>query len=304
MFATPEGTFWTASALTPPSRCTAAEGDCRATVVAADGRERSSLADSTDLATRETIELEFDRVPSGPVGLVITARQSLMTTFLVYQALAYLGSDAVRWLASLETGGPASREDAGALGRVLGRIEVLVPDAADDWTPVGSVGETGPLAADTKIVPLPHRDITPRRLRLRFTRGLWRLDYAALAALGDSVRPARIQPARVLRAGRDAAPAARELLHDSTRILATLPGDAYDLVYPLPPHPERLDFFLEARGYYLEWMRREWAPEQNPLLALRLAVDPAGALRALAPAYKRLEPQMEHLFWNSRYVVH
>jgi hypothetical protein len=302
VFATPEGTFRAATALTPPSRCAAPEGDCRATMLAADGHERSSLADSTDLATRETIELGFDRVPPGPVGLVITARQSLMTTFLVYQALAYLGSDAVRWLVSLETAGPASREDARALGRVLGRIDVLVPDAAGDWTPAGSVGETGPLAADTKIVPLPQGDATPRRVRLRFTRGLWRLDYVALAALGDSVRPARIQPVRVLRAGRGA-PAAREALRDSTRTLATLPGDVYELVYRLPPHPERLDFFLEARGYYLEWMRREWSPEQNPLLALRLAVDPAGALRALAPAYKRLEPQMEHLFWNSRYVV-
>ncbi len=302
VFPTPEGTFWAATALTPPARCAAAEGDCRVAVQAADGLERSSLADSTDLAAREMIALEFDRVPPGRSGLVITARQSLMTTFLVYQALAYLGSDAARWLASLETGGPAAREQARGLGRALGRMEVLVSDAAGGWTPVGSVGETGPLAADTKVVPLPPADSGSRHLRLRLTRGLWRLDYVALATLGDSVRPARIAPARVRRAGRDA-PAAREALLDSTRALTTLPGDVYELVYRLPPHPDRLELFLEARGYYLEWMRREWSPEQNPLLALRLAVDPAGALRALAPAYKRLEPQMERLFWNSRYVV-
>lgn len=303
VFATPEGTFWAASALTPPSRCAAAEGDCREAVLAADGRERSSPADSSDLATREMIELEFDRLPPGRSGLVITARQSLMTTFLVYQALAYLGSDAGRWLASLGAGGPAARDQASGLGRALGRIEVLVPDSAGGWTPAGSVGETGPLAADTKVVPLPPAAGPSRRVRLRLTRGLWRLDYVAVAALGDSLRPARLQPTRVLRAGRDV-PAAREALLDSTRALTTLPGDVYELVYRLPPHPEQLELFLEARGYYLEWMRREWSSEQNPLLALRLAVDPAGALRALAPIYKRLEPNMENLFWNSRYVVH
>lgn len=302
VFATPEGTFWAASSLTSPSRCAAAEGDCRAAVLAADGRERSSLADSTDLAARETIDLEFDGVSPGRSGLVITARQSLMTTFLIYQALAYLGSDAAGWLASLDTDGPA-RAHAGGLGRALGQIEVLVPDARGGWTPVGRMGETGPLAADTKVVPLPPAGGASLRVRLRLTRGLWRLDYAALATLQDSVRPTRIAPARVLRSGRDA-PAARAALLDSTRVLTTLPGDAYELVYRLPPHPDRLELFLEARGYYLEWMRREWRPEQNPLLALRLAVDPAGSLRALAPAYKRLEPAMERLFWSSRYAAH
>jgi len=303
VFATPEGTFWAATALTPPSRCVAAEGDCLRGVLAADGAERSGLADSTDLAARETIDLEFDRLPPGRSGLVITARQSLMTTFLVYQALAYLGSDAARWLASLETGGPAARDQARGLGRTLGRIEVLVPDSIGGWTPAGSLGETGPLAADTKVVPLPPANGAARRVRLRLTRGLWRLDYAALATLGDSVRPLRIAPARVLRIGRDGAPA-EETLFDSTRALVTLPGDAYELVYQLPPRPEGLELFLEARGYYLEWMRREWRAEQNPILALRLAIDPAGALRALAPAYKRVEPEMERLFWSSRYVVH
>ncbi|PYP32801.1 MAG: hypothetical protein DMD49_04870 [Gemmatimonadetes bacterium] len=272
-------------------------------MLAADGAERSSLADSTDLAARETIDLEFDRLPPGRSGLVITARQSLMTTFLVYQALAYLGSDAARWLASLETGGPAARDQARGLGRTLGRIDVLVPDSIGRWTPAGSLGETGPLAADTKVVPLPPANGAARRVRLRLTRGLWRLDYAALATLGDSVRPLRIAPARVLRIGRDGAPA-EETLFDSTRALVTLPGDAYELVYQLPPRPEGLELFLEARGYYLEWMRREWRAEQNPILALRLAIDPAGALRALAPAFKRLEPEMERLFWSSRYVVH
>lgn len=62
------------------------------------------------------------------------------------------------------------------------------------------------------------------------------------------------------------------------------------------------DLFLDSRGYYLEWMRQEWLREQNPLAALRMLLDPARALRELAPAFKRIEPQAETLFWRSRYA--
>ena len=50
-------------------------------------------------------------------------------------------------------------------------------------------------------------------------------------------------------------------------------------------------------------MRREWLAEENLALAAQIIFDPASALRRLAPAFKRQEPEMERLFWNSRYVV-
>lgn len=68
--------------------------------------------------------------------------------------------------------------------------------------------------------------------------------------------------------------------------------------------PARYDLFLEARGHYLEWLRREWLPEADPAPAARLAFDPAGMLRELAPQFKQVEPSLEHLFWSSRYVQH
>jgi hypothetical protein len=49
-------------------------------------------------------------------------------------------------------------------------------------------------------------------------------------------------------------------------------------------------------------MRQEWLGEENPMLAARMVLDPAGAMRALAPAFKRKEPELEKLFWRSRYV--
>ncbi len=305
VFVTPDGVFRGvgANGLAVPSRCTAAEGDCRAALAQLDGRERASLADSTNLAARETIDLEFAAGPRGDAGVVITARQTLLTTFLIYQALAYMGREASGFLAALESRGPGLRERARGLGEALGRIEVLTQDAAGAWRGAGSIGETGPLAADTKVIPLPRGDggADPLKIRLRLTRGLWRVDYVALAELGAPVAAQRVAPTRVRRQGRDDPPALRALL-DSSLALTTFPGDAYELIYPLPRHPERYELFLEARGYYLEWMRREWLAEENRGLALGVLFDPAGTLRRLAPAYKLVEPDIERLFWNSRYA--
>jgi hypothetical protein len=77
-----------------------------------------------------------------------------------------------------------------------------------------------------------------------------------------------------------------------------------EIGYRLPEGSESFELFLEARGYYLEWMREEWLAEENPARAAQLWLDPSGALRDLAPAFKREEPRIETLFWNSRYVHH
>jgi hypothetical protein len=300
VFTTGAQQFREAYRLHPPAACDAPEGDCRSVVSALDRQERWSVADSADLGTRETVELRFDGPLPRDVGLVITTRQTLLTTFLIYQALAYLGNDAGRFLAALETGGTALRDGAAAMGRALGQIEVLLDDGAGGWQVVGRAGETGPLASDTWLVPLPHAP-AGGRVRLRMTRGLWRLDQVALAELGASVTPVRVRPHAVLRDGSPDAAALASLL-DPAATLVTLPGDAYDVRYAIPGEAASQELFLEARGYYLEWMRQEWLAEQDGRAALRMLRDPAGMLRALAPAYKRAEAQQEAIFWGSRYV--
>ena len=306
VFATPDGAYFQATELSAASSCTASEGDCRAELARFDGVQRSSRTDSVDLGQRETIDLVFDSVPPDRLGLVVASRQTLLTTYLLYQALAYLGDDAGTFLASLESGGPELRGRVRGMTELLGKIEVMVPGADGDWVPVGSTGETGPIAVDTKVVPLPSAARQgPLRIRLRLTRGLWRIDYVALAVLGDSVAPLRIMPALVRRGGEIDSDATRALT-DSTghQPLTTFPGDAYDIVYRLPAEPSRYELFLESRGYYLEWLRREWLPEADPVKAARMAFDPAGMLRELAPQFKAVEPNLERLFWSSRYVDH
>ena len=302
VFVTPDGVFRQSGPVIAPVSCDAPEGNCIEPMQALDGHERTSLADSIDLATRETIHLEFPAVARGELGIVVTSRQSLMTTYLIYQELAWLGSRATDALAGLGRSAATTDPRRPTFRTTLGRIEVLTPGPDDAWNLAGSTGETGPLASDTKVIPIPRLpEGSPVRIRLRLTKGLWRIDQVGIVALGAPIEPARLLPAAVRRDGRPDQDA-RARLTDTVRALVTRPGDRYEIEYRLPAAPERLELFLEVRGYYLEWMRREWIAEENPMQAARLLLDPAGALRELAAGYKRVEPGMEVIFWNSRYA--
>ena len=301
VFATQTGEFRRASDIVAPQRCSASEGDCLAAVRAVDGVERFSTTDSTDLATREVIELEFPITSGDSLGLVMGSRQTLLSTYLLYQAMAYMGRSAGHWLAALQRGDRLAREQSQGLGRALGGIEVQALDSTGAWTTVGQTQETGPLANDVRVVPLPHLEAGTMRLRLRLTRGHWRIDYLALARLSGRVSPVRLDPVMVRR-GNTVDTQALALLTDSARTLITLPGDEYTLVYQLPEDFSRYELFLESRGYYLEWMREEWLAEEDPARAMMMFLRPGEALRVLAPAFKAREPQMEAAFWRSRYV--
>jgi hypothetical protein len=184
---------------------------------------------------------------------------------------------------------------------VLGRIEVQVLDRAGRWTTVGEVGETGPLALNVHLCPLPAMTGGPRTIRLRLAKGLWRLDFVALAVLGDPIEPIRLAPHEVRRGGACDEPA-RASLCDPERLLRTLPGDAYTLVYTLPDDGADYELFLDSQGYYLEWIRQEWLAEENQALAVMMLAEPALALHMLAPAFKAIEPEIESMFWESRYA--
>ena len=301
VLASPDRRFHLARATFAPTRCDAAEGDCLAAVQAFDHRERTSLADGEDLAARETVDLVFPAV-AGARGIVIGARQSLVSTFLLYQTMAYMGHQAGEWLAALERLPPTPPSQAFGLTRVLGGIHVEVSHDGREWRTVGTYSEAGPLAGDVQVFPLPAApDTAPVRVRLRMAKGSWRLDYIALASLGGEVAPHVIELAAVERAGQRDDAALDALRQD--RYLVTAPGDAYRLTFALPDRPPGQDFelFLESRGYYYEWMRGEWLAEEDPAMVDLILTRPEDALRHLAPAYKEREGSMEESFWRSRF---
>ncbi|MDE0685119.1 MAG: hypothetical protein OXI63_19515 [Candidatus Poribacteria bacterium] len=300
VFQTTDGTFLETDTIVEPSAAAASEGDCLPLLRAVDGQERFSEADPEYLATRETLDLEFENVPLGSDGLVIAARESLMSTFLFYQGLSYMGRSAGQWIAALETGDTNLKKAVTGIGQTLGGIEVLLQDDTGQWISVGEVKETGPLAVDVHLLKLPPLKRERVNIRLRLTKGHWRLDAVKLVKLGKQCHPIRLSPIVVNQNG-VSADEAHQLLTDPTEALTTLPGDTYTLVYQLPKDFESYELFLESRGYYLEWMREKWLADENPALAAMMVFNPERALRVLAPEFKKVEVDIEKKFWGSRY---
>lgn len=264
-----------------------------------DGREWTEPADSLDLGVRRSLELAFWQPPSERLGLAICGRQSLLTTFVFYQALAWMGSRAGDCLAALERG---DLRWTGTFNH-LAEIRVSAWDGRA-WREAGTLFEVGPLAQDEHLVLLPDLPASPDgqvRVRLEFTRGAWRLDRVALAAVAPAAPATHLPPSLVTRGGAPAPAALADLL-DPQRLLTTEPGDAYRLHYRVPAGWADAAAFLDSRGWYLEWMREAWLREENPRQLARLLRRPGRALRELAPAFKAVEAEMDEIFWHSRYA--
>jgi hypothetical protein len=305
VLATPDGKLWRHTARLAPARCSAPEGDCTTALAERDGVERCGFASETDLAEREEIEIDFGRVPDGDWALAVTSRQTLLTTFLFYQTLAHMGTNAGEWFAALERGEPGAHAAITGLENALGGIEVLLPDSAGAWSVVATLSEAGPIASDTQVVPLPRKWNPPSRACLRMSRGLWRIDAIGLVRLSGPCEPLRIEPAAALVDG-DPDEVALSKLTGGVTPLTTLPGDRYTLVFRIPEaldsREQHYELFLESRGYYIEWMRQEWLAEEDAGKVAEILWSPRSALRTMAPEFKKYESTMEAAFWNSRYA--
>ncbi len=297
VFASTDGGFVSSRRLLPPALCQAGPDSCDEALAQRDGREWRSVSDPEDLGAEQTIELDFPAT-TGAVGLVLSARHSFVSTYLLYQTMAYAGRHAGEWLAAIERRGTA------AFGRgfeAQERIGQLLVERFDEgaWVLVGRYGEPGPLATDQQVIPVGEVQ-GASRFRLRFARGAWRIDQAALVELGARRSALVLEPIRVERAGVEDA-GALALLLDPTRRLVTYPGDHYRVTWALPEGSGATRAFLESTGYYYEWMRESWYPEEDPGMLLLLATQPREALRRMAPGFKALEPRIEQFFWASRF---
>jgi len=294
--------YYAASALIEPSRCSNGSADCLLAVQRADAEEYKSDTDGQDLASREQLVVEFNDVPVGELGLVLTARNSLLGTYLSYQVLAYMGEDWGNYLAFIERGDPATVRTLRRIIEQLGGVEVEIAQGNGVWAKAGAHLEMGPLARETVLLKLPQTKAgVALRVRLTMTRGHMRLDRVGLVRTLGEVTPSRLVPVEVLR-HQERDPDALSRLLDPGQYLVTYPGDEYVVKYP-NPRCDNCEWFVESRGYYYTWMRRAWLREQDLRQVGKLLVVPAQMLKALAPSYRAIESELERIFWQSRVKV-
>jgi hypothetical protein len=283
------------------SKAKGSEGDITGLLKNDDRMERFSLSDETNLLSKEEIYLTFDDVKNNnELGLIINFRQTLMTTYLFYSAMGYMGDNVGDVFSKLETDNEMKGK-FDATSKALGDIDVYNwNDQKNIWELIGGLSEAGPIAINRQIIPL--KTITSGssiKLKLVLNKGLWRIDYLALTNIKEKVTPIEISPVSILNKGK-IDHYALSLINNPGKYLISMPGSEYKFNYILPEQNDDYELFLYSKGYYLEWMRVHWLKDKDLLKLKQMVINPKEYLKTQAAEYKHYETHMENEFWNSK----
>lgn len=277
------------------------EGDITALLKNQDQQERFSLADGNNLNSREDIYLTFDNVKNiDNIGFVLNFRQTLMTTYLFYSAMGYMGDEVSDVFVMLETD-EDMRDKFDATTKLLGGIDVYTwNEHNSSWEYQDSFYETGPIAINKQFIPLQNLQTDSEvKIKLVLNRGLWRIDYVALTNMESKVDPIELSPSSVLNNGKPDSRALNEITSPD-KYLISMPGSAYKFNFIMPEANREYELFLYSKGYYLEWMRDNWLKEKDLLKLKQMVFNPERYLRGEAKEFKLYESTMEQQFWNSK----
>lgn len=265
-----------------------------------DGKEYFSQTDADNIAGKEELILEFDSAElAGDLALLLEFRQTLMTTYFIYSAMAYMGDEVSDIFAKIEKEKDLYEKLDNGLKSELGELEVHLWDTeSETWIYQSSLYETGPIAINRQIVPLKHKG-QKVRIKLLMNKGLWRIDYAALVGLDKKLNPQKLSPSSLKKNGGYNYHALSQL-NDSEKLLVSLPGDHFELHYDLPEANQGYRLHLYSKGYYMEWMRKEWLGDKNLYKLNQMMNHPKRYLKKEAGSYKEYESVMEEVFWSSQ----
>jgi hypothetical protein len=296
VFASPKGDFFLTENSRIPKDCKSPQGDCLEEVKLLDHKEYFSESDPDNLHSKEELILDFDIEKPGNFGLVLGKRQTMMTTYLLYQGLAYMGKSVSYFLAQHELG---NMEKKLGIFEMLGGVEIYFQNQNLEWEYAGEVNETGPIATDFNMVEIGEVPQGKLKIKLLMNKGLWRIDYLTLVDIDSQVEPTVVSPYAAENIhGKEKEPLSK--LMDPEEFLVTYPGEKFLINYRLPF--DHAELFLDSKGFYLEWIREDWIKEQNFRKLNQMVNNPSIYLKKVAKEYKRVEPVMEEAFWNSRYV--
>lgn len=301
VYQTPSGVFYLSDQSYPLTSAQASEGDVTSLLKTEDTKERFSLANAENLNHREEIFMEYNVADlKADLGLVLSFRQTLMTTYFIYSAMGYMGDEAGDLFAKLERGELPSDQPGSGIKKQLGDIDIYTwNENSNEWDFQGGFYETGPIAFNSQLLPLKSKGNSSVKLKIILNQGLWRINSASLVSLVKTVKPAEVLPSGVSSKGIQNENALKSLLKQGDYLLS-LPGNAVQISFTMKDRPGNYELFLYSKGYYLEWMRENWLKDKNMAKLRQLFFSPENYLKDEAGNYKVYETTMEETFWNSR----
>ncbi len=268
-----------------------------------DDREYYSATDSSNLPEKETVNISITNTRSeNGAGIILNFRQTLLTTFLLYSAYGYMGDEAGDMFANIETSSLLRKKLSNPYN-ILGGIDIMAwNNKAAKWQLIQTIYETGPIARNLQFVPLPdevskQKDV---KIQLRMCKGCWRIDYAALGVGVSKIDPTEVLPSKVIKNGQADKDALANMQTDDKQYEASVPGDRYQLYFDLPVQNDDYELFVYSKGYYLEWIRKEWLAEKNLPKLKGMITNNKDVWRSLATEFKMVEGKMESTFWGSK----
>jgi len=301
-----EGNFYKSQSLVHPAKATNEKVEITNKICQRDEIEYFSLTDSFDLTSKEEIIIDYEDLENKNYGIVINHRQTLLTTFLLYSGISFMGDEVGDYFAKIETD-KRIKKKLGSPFKKLGGIKMSVWDPAKvKWRFIEELYETGPIAKNLIISPI-HK-VKPEngkmKLKLEMSKGLWRVDYVGLASVENPVEPLKVHPTEidVVVGGNVSVDQANA---DDTEYLVSFPGDEFNLQFDFPKlaKDEKYELFLYAKGYYLEWMRKVWLNGKDLPRLRKMLLHDKRTWRELAIEFKTMEHEMETVFWDSKYPV-
>jgi len=270
-----------------------------------DEAEYFSLTDPNKLETKEDIILEYEGLSSNNYGLVINFRQTLLTTFLLYNGISYMGDEVGDYFSKIETN-PLIKQKLSNPFKRLGKIKLSVwNDALKTWQFIEELYETGPIAKNLVIAPLNNIKPTNNKIKLKIemTKGLWRIDLLALTPIKSEIEAHTIYPNTLdIINGNDYS--ISDIAKDDDHYLISFPGNAFRFKFKLPElnNKDEFELFLSSKGYYLEWIRKSWLKDKNLSKLKKMLLNDNKTWNELAQEFKAMEDGMESVFWNSKFT--
>ncbi|GAA4945430.1 hypothetical protein GCM10023314_18250 [Algibacter agarivorans] len=305
VFQDKHGSFYQCGNLLNASLATVNNTNIASRINTIDEAEYFSLTDPNKLETKEEIILEYQGLSTNNYGLVINFRQTLLTTFLLYNGISYMGDEVGDYFSKIETNEFIKQKLSNPFKR-LGKIKLSVwNEELKIWQFIEELYETGPIAKNLVIAPLNNINQTNNKIKIKIemTKGLWRIDLLALTTIKSETEPYTIYP-NTLDIVNGNAYTISDIAKDDHYYLISFPGNEFRFKFKLPElnNKDEFELFLSSKGYYLEWIRKSWLKDKNLSKLKKMLLNDDKTWNELAQEFKAMEDGMESVFWNSKFT--